>query len=274
MIKHHVLKGDCSVISYEMFFLIILISLLIPLIALLILIIFNTFEKQIYFLEVEKEHVMLEKELETAKYIELNQQIQPHFLFNALNSMYGLIRLREYDRLADSFEHMVLYLRSKYDSKRKVFPLKEEIKYTKHFIAIQQLRFGDRLNVYWDVEEGIEDVLVVPYLLQTLVENAFKHGIEKVEGKAVVKIVIKTVDDLLHIEVTDNGPGFSKNSLENNNGVGTGLSNVSQRLKFIFGEESKLMITLASESAHNGGKVTAILKKAYDEIELEDDSIN
>lgn len=255
-------------ITYEMFFLIILISLLIPLIALLILLIYNTFEKQIYFLEVEKEHVMLEKELETAKYIELNQQIQPHFLFNALNSLYGLIRLKEYDTLAESFEHMVLYLRSKYDSKRKVFPLHEEIKYTKHFIAIQELRFGERLKIMWDVEEGLENVLVVPYLLQTLVENAFKHGIEKVEGEALVNITIRTEGDWLYIIVTDNGPGFTKNPLEDHV-VGTGLTNVSQRLKFIFGEESKLIFTM-NDAQHRGGKVTAVLKKAYDEAELED----
>lgn len=150
-------------VSYELFFLIILISLLGPVIALLILIIFNAFEKQIYLLKVEKVQALLEKELEAAKYIELNQQIQPHFLFNALNSMFGLIRLQKYDRLAESFEHMILYLRSKYNVEQIVYSLATEIKYTKHYIAIQQLRFGDRLQVEWEIEEGLEEALVVPY---------------------------------------------------------------------------------------------------------------
>lgn len=256
-------------VSYELFFLIILISLLGPVIALLILIIFNAFEKQIYLLKVEKVQALLEKELEAAKYIELNQQIQPHFLFNALNSMFGLIRLQKYDRLAESFEHMILYLRSKYNVEQIVYSLATEIKYTKHYIAIQQLRFGDRLQVEWEIEEGLEEALVVPYLLQTLVENAFKHGIENVEGDGVVRIDISSTDELLLIVVQDNGPGFTYHPLEDESDMGVGLINVVKRLKLLFGEESELIFILKGHEIEEGGRVIASLKKTFDSNELE-----
>lgn len=255
-------------VSYESFFFLILVSILGPVIGLLILIIFNAFEKQIYLLEVEKTQVLLEKELETAKYIRLNQQIQPHFLFNALNSMFGLIRLKKYDRLAETFEHMVLYLRSKYNQEQTVYSLKNEIEYTKHFIAIQQLRFGERLRVEWELEGNLEEILVVPYLLQTLVENAFKHGIENVEGDGIIEIIVYTTDHELIIIVQDNGPGFTNHPLEEKSEIGVGLENVSKRLGLLFGDEAQLTFVLKDDEKKRGGKVLASLPKVFDRNEL------
>lgn len=255
-------------VSYEIFFFLILISILGPVIGMLILIIYNAFEKQIYLLEVEKTQVLLEKELETAKYIRLNQQIQPHFLFNALNSMFGLIRLKKYDRLAETFEHMVLYLRSKYNQEQTVYSLKDEVEYTKHFIAIQQLRFGERLQVKWQLESNLEEILVVPYLLQTLAENAFKHGIENVEGDGVVEIIIYTTDDELIIIVQDNGPGFTNHPSEEKSEVGIGLINVSKRLNLLFGDKAQLTFLLKDDKREGGGKVIASLPKVFDRNEL------
>lgn len=255
-------------VSYENFFLFILISILGPLIGVLILIIFNAFEKQIYLLEVENSKVLLEKELETTKYVRLNQQIQPHFLFNALNSMFSLIRLKRYDHLAEVFEHMVLYLRSKYDQEQTLHLLKEEIEYTNHFLAIQQLRFGNRLRVEWHVEEGTEETLVIPYLIQTLVENAFKHGIENLEGPGVVKIIIQATEQRLFITVKDNGPGFVLNPLEEKSGVGIGLKNISSRLHLLFGEEAQMTFSLDHQREERGGKVIVSMPKVMDRDEL------
>ncbi|WP_339160889.1 histidine kinase [Siminovitchia sp. FSL W7-1587] len=263
-----------GMVSYENFFLFILISILGPVIGLLILIIYNAFEKQIYLLEVENSKVLLEKELETTKYIRLNQQIQPHFLFNALNSMFGLIRLKKYDRLSETFEHMILYLRSKYHQEQTLYSLREEMEYTKHFLAIQQLRFGERLHVKWDVEEGTEELLVLPYLLQTLVENAFKHGIEKVEGPGIVHIMIQSTARRLSIIVKDNGPGFAFNPLEEESTIGIGLINVSKRLNLLFGEEARMEFLLDEQQDEHGGKVVVSLPKICDKSELGGETIN
>ncbi len=255
-------------VSYENFFLFILISILGPVIGLLILIIFNTFEKQMYLLEVENTQVLLEKELETSKYVRLNQQIQPHFLFNALNSMYGLIRLKKYERLEETFEHMVLYLRSNYNHDQALYSLKEEIEYTNHYIAIQQLRFGERLRVDWHIESGIEEILVIPYLLQTLVENAFKHGIENLEGPGIVKIMIQSTRRRVSIVVQDNGPGFAFNPLEEKSGIGIGLNNVFKRLNLLFGDETHIDFLLAGQQKDAGGKVKVSFPKVFDREEL------
>ncbi|MBS4177778.1 sensor histidine kinase [Lederbergia citrea] len=252
-------------VSYESFFLLILISVLGPVVGLLTLIFFNAFERQVYLLEVENTQVLLEKELETSKYIQLNQQIQPHFLFNALNSMLGLIRLKKYDRLENVFEHMVLYLRSKYNEEKSLYTLREELDYTKHFIAIQQLRFGERLQVDWLIEEEIEEALIVPYVLQTLVENAFKHGIENIEGEGILQITIQSTDEQqLLLIVEDNGPGFQVNPLSGKGGVG--LMNITKRLKLLFGDEAKIDF-LTSQREH-GGKVVVSLPKIYHFDEL------
>ncbi|MBS4201021.1 histidine kinase [Bacillus sp. FJAT-49732] len=259
-------------VSYESFFLLILISVLGPVVGLITLIFFNAFERQVYMLEVENTQVLLEKELETSKYIQLNQQIQPHFLFNALNSMLGLIRLKRYERLENVFEHMVLYLRSKYNEEKSLYTLREELEYTRHFIAIQQLRFGERLHVNWNVEEEIEEAMIVPYVLQTLVENAFKHGIESVEGEGILNITVRsTGEERLNLTVEDNGPGFKYHPLSGDYQVGVGLMNITKRLNLLFGEEAQIDFLLNNKK-ETGGKVKVSLPKIFNIDELGGDN--
>lgn len=244
-------------IPYESFFILILVSILGPVLGIFILIFYTGNERQVYFLEMENRQVMLEKELEISRYLELNQQIQPHFLFNALNSLLGLIRLKQYDRLSDSFEHMVMYLRSKYTNKDPLYPLKNEISHTKNYLEIQKLRFGERLNIHWEIEEGLDDVAVIPYLLQTLVENAFKHGLEMIEGEARLSIRLSLHQkDRILLEVEDNGPGFLNNfdqSDSNDNKIG--LDNIRRRMALLF--EHKAKVTTVNRSI-NGGAIVKV----------------
>src|SRR5690625_662862 len=156
-------------LSYESYFLITLISILGPVLGVLGLFFYNVFEKQIYLLQVENRRVLLEKELETRKYLQLSQQIQPHFLFNALNSLFSLLRLGEYDKLSKSFEHLILYLRSLYNHKNEtIYQLKDEISHTYNYLQIQKLRFGDRLHINWVQDDGIENNYIVQHLLITI----------------------------------------------------------------------------------------------------------
>jgi two-component system sensor histidine kinase AlgZ len=231
--------GECM-LSYESFFLIILISIIGPVIGLLALIFYNMLERQVYLLIVENKQIMLEKELETSRYMQLNHQIQPHFLFNALNSIYGLIRLKKYESLSQSFEHLVLYIRSKYQEKDTLYPLEKEISQTTHFLEIQKLRFGERLSIHWEIDTGLQQALVIPYLLQSLAENAFKHGIEMLEDEVVLEISIKKiVGGKIQLKVKDNGPGFQENPLSSiQNGIG--LVNIKRRLNLLFGEGAQI----------------------------------
>lgn len=242
-------------IPYESFFLLILISILGPVLGFFILIFFTGNERQVHILEMENRQVMLEKELEISRYLELNQQIQPHFLFNALNSLLGLIRLKQYDRLSDSFEHMVMYLRSKYTNKDSLYPLENEISHTKNYLEIQKLRFGERLKIVWEIEEGLQEMAVIPYLLQTLVENAFKHGLEMIEGEArlVIKLYLAHKDQIM-LEVEDNGPGFKKEAEKiDSNDLKIGLDNVRRRLSLLF--EDKAKVTTENRSMDGGAIV-------------------
>lgn len=243
-------------VSYESFFIVILISILGPVVGIFILIFYTSNERQIHVLEMENRQVMLEKELEVSRYLQLNQQIQPHFLFNALNSLLGLIRLKQYDRLAESFEHMVLYLRSKYNNKESLYPLEKEVSYTKNYLEIQKLRFGYRLRVDWEIEEGLDKVLIVPYLLQTLVENAFKHGFEMVEGDARLTIQVRRVESGILLRVEDNGPGFGIESLENEMDESkVGIQNLKRRLFLLFQHEANLTM---KNRDHDGGAIVEV----------------
>ncbi|WP_174729165.1 sensor histidine kinase [Mesobacillus harenae] len=244
-------------ISYESFFIVILISILGPVVGFFILIFYTSNERQVYFLEMENRQALLEKELEVSRYLQLNQQIQPHFLFNALNSLLGLVRLKQYDRLSGAFEHMVMYLRSKYTNKEALYPMEKEISYTNNYLEIQKLRFGHRLQIDWEIEKGLNQTLVIPYLLQTLVENAFKHGLEMIEEDAALSIKISQLDSqTIQLTVEDNGPGFKEDYMElasEENKIG--LLNLQRRLFLLFQQEATFT---TKNRSHNGGAVVEV----------------
>lgn len=259
-------KQVIAMLSYEGFFILILISLLGPVIGLLFIIFYHMLEQKVYLLEMENRRVYLENELQKSEYMQLTQQIQPHFLFNALNSLLSLARLKRSDQLIPSFEHLILFLRYKYQTKRQLHPLYQEIDYTRHYLAIQQMRFGSRLQVQWVVDPILSNAVVPPYLLQTLVENAFKHGLELVEGQALLQIRLQTTEEdrspFARLTVQDNGPGFSRNpfqqeaaSLDSRSGVG--LSNIQKRLALLFPQQASLEILLNHDSLQGG---TVIVK--------------
>lgn len=228
-------------ISYETFFILILVSILGPIVSFSIFIFHIWHEREIYLLEMENHQIILEKELEISRYLQLNHQIEPHFLFNALNSLLGLIRLKQYDRLSESFENMVLYLRSNYKNKDPLYPLSDEISYTKNYLEIQKLRFGQRLKVEWLIGEGLTDAFIIPYLLQTLVENSFKHGLEMIEEKASLLIRIQLIGgNIVNLQVEDNGPGFKEDPFRDESNNRIGLRNIQRRLSLLFGNEAML----------------------------------
>lgn len=255
-------------LSYESFFLIILISIIGPVIGLVALIFYNMLEKRVYLLQVQNKQILLEKELETSRYLQLNQQIQPHFLFNALNSIYGLIRLQKYETLTKSFEYLVLFIRTKYMNKELLCPLEKEVTHTKYYLEIQKLRFGDRLKIIWQLDQNLNQALIIPYLLQSLAENAFKHGIEMIEREAILEITIKKIQKRkIQISVKDNGPGFQFDPFIDDQ-AGVGMKNIKKRLQLIFGENASITVKLGK-----GGSVSIVLPLIYKMEEMSSESI-
>lgn len=250
-------------LSYESYFLIMLISILGPVIGVVVLFFYHVSEKQMHFLEMQNKQILLEKELEVRRYLNLHQQIQPHFLFNVLNSLYSLHRLGKQEELSKSFEHIIIHLRTLFDKdKGPQCKISDEIAHTSNYLKIQKIRFRDRLQVHWNVDKEIEDCKIVRFLLQTLVENSFKHGFEEVERDFVLEITLQRKDAThLLLKVADNGPGFKKDPFHNPTGVG--LPNIYKQLHFLYGDDAKISIKLNAED-EIGGEVTVVwpLEKA------------
>ncbi len=162
-----------------------------------------------------------------ARLTELQSRIRPHFLFNTLNTAIALVRAEPakaetlLEDLSDLFRHALV------DQGASV-TLSEEIALAKRYLAIEQLRFGDRLQVEWDVEDEATTALVPPLLLQPLVENAVRHGVEPSASGAEIRISVEKRGSAVVIKVSNTvpaGPGPA--------GAGVALRNVRDRLDLL-----------------------------------------
>lgn len=217
--------------GYIVFTGMIFLSVLLPIVGLVTHLVLSLFEKELNSLELENTRVRLEKELQLSEYQQLNQQIQPHFLFNTLNAFLSLSRLGKYERMTKAMEQFSLFLRYKYQEKGRLVPFTSELDHTRHYLHIQQLRFGERLKVSYAIDPEAVLTLLPPYTLQTLVENAFKHGLEKKRGEKRLVITLKREGNWVSLEVRDNGPvPFNSKTVS----PGFGLKNLRQRFKLIF----------------------------------------
>jgi signal transduction histidine kinase len=168
-------------------------------------------------------------ELAQAELRTLRAQVNPHFLFNALNTIASMVREDPAaaedttTRLAELFRYA---LRA---SDREHAPLGDELAFVRDYLAIERRRFGARLTVVEDIAPGLEDVPVPTLMLQTLVENAVRHGIApRIEG-GTVRLTARPVADTLVVEVGDDGPGFTPDAAPSGNGFG--LHAVRSRLR-------------------------------------------
>lgn len=230
-------------LTYHLFAILILCSILAPVAGAITLLFTLSFEREMDVLKIENKQVRLEKELQQSEYMQLNQQIQPHFLFNTMNLLLGLARLGKNDQLIETLEHLTKFLRFKYQLKEQLIPLKLELEYTQHYLAIQRVRFGDRLHVEIKVENTmIKEAQIPPYLLQTLTENAFKHGLERKIGSVQLTIQISMMGEVIVLEVTDNGAGLKEVPFSLSKTTGHGLKNIDKRLGLLFGEKHNLSL--------------------------------
>ncbi|WNH14068.1 sensor histidine kinase [Thalassobellus suaedae] len=176
------------------------------------------------------------RELKTkAELKSLQSQINPHFLYNALNSIASLAHTN-----ADKTEKMALSLSDlfKYTINRKgkkTSTVNDELEMVRSYLEIEQTRFGDRLEFVINAKEDVLQVEIPMFLLQPLVENAVKHGVSKVEDKGVIKLNIIKTDKGLEIEVIDNGPDFPEGLVS-----GHGLQTVHDLLRLSYGDKASL----------------------------------
>jgi signal transduction histidine kinase len=169
----------------------------------------------------------------------LRAQINPHFLFNALNAIAGLLPARP-DLADEAIEQLAQVFRyTLRKSEREWARLDEEADFAAAYLRVEQARFGDRLEVELAVDAAASQVQVPAMCIQPLIENAIRHGASAVEGTGFVSLRIRIDSALASVEICDNGPGFPPGfSLAGSSGHG--LRNVADRLKGYYGESARL----------------------------------
>ena len=171
----------------------------------------------------------------------LKAQIQPHFLFNTLNSISASVpsqleRTRELiARLADTFRFALNA------SANESISLRDELAFTKSYLELEKERFRDRLSVNYDIDSNLLDMKVPPMLLQPIVENSLKHGIARSLTGGHINITVRQMNGVAHLEVADTGAGLTGTSKETAITKGTGLNNTNQRLQKLYGTSIRLV---------------------------------
>lgn len=226
-------------ISYEVFLIFMFISIFFPIIVFIVIILLNFLDREINFLEIQNKKISLEKELNQSQFMQLNQQIQPHFLFNTLNVITSLGRLGRLNDCVKSLEKLSLFLKYNYLEKEALVSFERELIHTENYISIQKTRFGKNLQTEIYIDPKARNTFIPPYTLQTLVENAFKHGLEKKVGEKTLKIKLIREGNWVFLSVTDNGP---TEKLCNDFSVGVGLNNLKKRFAMVFDMSTRLSL--------------------------------
>ncbi|CAN7554277.1 LytS/YhcK type 5TM receptor domain-containing protein [Rossellomorea sp. LjRoot5] len=198
-------------------------------------------------------HKELAKESEVKA---LQAQINPHFLFNTINVIVSLTRINP-DKARTLLISLSQFVRQNLTgSTKSTSTLKEEGQHVKAYLAIEEARFFDRLEVVYQIDEDALQVKVPSITLQPLVENAIKHGMKNVEEGFMLTISIRKEGEKVNVSVTDNGCGIAEGRMskllsepvESQGGTGIGLYNVNKRLEMMMGKEAGLKISSSKES--------------------------
>ncbi|QGG55463.1 ATP-binding protein [Paenibacillus sp. B01] len=188
----------------------------------------------------------------------LQAQITPHFLYNTLNALIGL-SYKDVDKLRETIEHLTTYLRAKFTFVlAEAVPLERELELARAYLAIEQLRFGPRLQVECVVDEGAR-ALLPPLTLQPIVENAVRHGIGPKPEGGTVTVSIRSIPVGVEIRVEDDGVGMDEAMLarlEAGQAGGIGIGNVNRRLQMRYGRK----LDIASRPGA-GTRMTMIVTK-------------
>jgi two-component system, LytTR family, sensor kinase len=172
----------------------------------------------------------------------LTSQINPHFLFNTLNTVSSLIRF-DPDMARGVVLKLSNILRRLLRKHETFVPLREELQFIDDYLDIEVIRFGpDKLQIFKEVDEETLDIFVPSMLLQPIVENAIKHGLAPRLAGGQIHICTKHFDGRLTIEINDNGMGMSSERLLEVYGGGIGISNVHERLRLLYGDHFEMDI--------------------------------
>lgn len=202
-----------------------------------------------------KKTAELQKELGDINMTLMISQIQPHFLYNALNTIKYLTK-KDPKAAETAIVKFSSYLRANMDSltEKEPIPFKKEMEHVQNYIHIEGLRFGDRLKVEYDIE--YDDFLIPPLTIQPIAENAIKHGINQRVDGGTLKISTKETEKDVLVFIEDNGVGFDINEQKNDGRSHIGMKNIETRLKEMLNAQVEFDSTI-----NVGTKVTIIIPK-------------
>jgi two-component system LytT family sensor kinase len=196
--------------------------------------------------ERERRTLELEARLMQSNLQALKTQLQPHFLFNTLNAIASLVR-RKPDAAEDMIGSLSDFLRMTLDTAQEhEVPLRREIEFLDLYLEIQQARFGERLRIQKEIEPEALDASVPALILQPLVENSVRHGIEPRETGGTIFIRAQREETSLQFEIRDDGDGLKAGQIAALR-EGVGLSNTKARLQELYGEAHRFQITSNAE---------------------------
>ena len=221
------------------------------------------------------DQVKLEQEEKRKLEIAIIQaQINPHFLYNTLHSIKGLCDMGMNEDASRMVSALSSFFRISISKGNEMITIKEEIDHIKNYLFIMEMRYGDDFTYEIDVEESLFDFCIMKLTLQPLVENAIYHGVKQKRGQGYIKVRVFERDELIQLEVEDNGSGINPEKLAkikeelkdpfNNRRkkyIGIGLKSVNERIKSYFGEEYGLKL----ESDANKTKIIIIIPKIKEE---------
>lgn len=225
----------------------------------------NIFSSQLELGKAETEARLLKD----AEIKSLQAQVNPHFLFNTLNTISALIRI-DSEKARSVLGQLSRFLRSNLQGVRKnLLPLSTELEQVESYQKLEEARFPNRVETYLEIEKGLEEALVPPFLIQILVENSFKHAFSNRKTGNEVRINALKKNNQLVIQVKDNGFGISAEKMPylgntevpSESGTGSALENLNRRLISLFGSKSNLEFS----SNRNGTTVTCVLPLKIEE---------
>lgn len=178
----------------------------------------------------------------------LQAQINPHFLFNTLNSIKWIAVLSRVPAVADSLSALSGLLKNTIVNKNEFLPLREEIENIKNYARIQSLRYTERFRMEYAVAEECWETPILKFLLQPIVENSILYGVEGVDRMVVIRVTAQAWQGGLRVSIADDGAGFDAKALaagnpSNRRFSGIGMPNVRERIRLVYGPKARMIVT-------------------------------
>lgn len=180
--------------------------------------------------------------------VALQAQINPHFLYNTLDAIGWIAKLKKQTDIEQMVIALARFFRLSLHKGDKFITLEEEIQLVQSFVTIEQMRAPDKFDISYNIPEELKDIKILKIITQPLVENAIKHGISRKRGKGKIEVNACRTDNGLRLEVMDDGAGFDMSSTDfwvqgsSLRRSGYGLRNVDERIKLEYGREYGLEI--------------------------------